>query len=348
MKKKFITTLFLLSMIAGQSSFAGSQITGAGATFPYPIYSKWAHQYHKKTGIKLNYQSIGSGGGVKQIKAKTVDFGASDAPLKPTQLKKYGLIQFPMIVGGVVPVVNIKGLEEKQIKLTPEVLADIFSGNITHWNDSQLTALNPGLILPNKEITVVHRADGSGTTWIFTNYLSKVNNHWRKNIGNAKSVQWPVGIGGKGNEGVAAFVNKVSGSIGYVEYAYALQNKMATVLLKNVDNQFVSATAESFQAAAANADWENAENYFVVLTNQPGLNSWPIAGASFILLHNEQRRPEQAKKVLEFFSWSYHHGQKMATDLDYVPIPDSVVRQVEKSWTDQVRDSNGKVIWAQQ
>ncbi|RMH50821.1 MAG: phosphate ABC transporter substrate-binding protein PstS [Zetaproteobacteria bacterium] len=332
-------------LVAATGAQAGTTITGAGATFPYPIYAQWAHDYHKVSGVRLNYQSIGSGGGVKQIKAKTVDFGASDAPLKPEQLDKFGLMQFPMIMGGVVPVVHIKGIKAGQLKLTADALAEIYLGKITKWSDPRIKAINPGLSLPDQAITVVHRSDGSGTTWIFTNYLSKVSGAWKATVGNAKSVPWPVGVGGKGNEGVAAFVDKVDGSIGYVEYAYALQNHMASVLLKNHYGNFVAPTAANFQAAAAGADWAHARGYYMVLTDQPGANSWPITGASFILMYKRQDRPAQAKEVLKFFDWCYRNGAAAAEKLDYVPMPRKVVDMVETSWRNLIRDRNGHPLW---
>jgi len=319
-------------------------ITGAGATFPYPIYAKWAHDYNKQTGVKLNYQSIGSGGGVKQIKAKTVDFGASDAPLKPKALNKAGLIQFPMIMGGVVPVVNVAGIAAGQLNLSGDLLADIYLGKITQWNDAAIVAANPGLSLPAKGITVVHRADGSGTTWIFTNYLTKVSKDWANNVGNAKAVSWPAGVGGKGNEGVAAFVNKLKNSIGYVEYAYAKQNKMANVLLKNRDGNYVGPTMEAFQAAAAGADWAGSEGYYVVLTDQPGAATWPITGASFILMHKQQRKPENAKAVLKFLDWAYSNGNDAAVALDYVPMPATVANMVRDTWAKSLTGKDG-AIW---
>ncbi len=350
MFRKMLVAL-AVSTVIGFSGFTNpaqagtATITGAGATFPYPVYSKWAYDYNKVSGVRLNYQSIGSGGGIKQIEAKTVDFGASDAPRKPEELNKFGLIQFPMVMGGVVPVVNIKGIGAGQLKLTPEVLADIYLGKITTWNVPKLAADNPGLTLPAEDITVVHRADGSGTTWIFTNYLSKVSSEWKDKVGSDTAVQWPVGLGGKGNEGVAAFTGKVDGAIGYVEYAYALQNKMASVLLKNRDGNFVAPTAKNFQAAAAGADWAHAQNFYVVLTDQPGANSWPIAGATFILVYKDQTNPAQAKEVLKFFDWSYHNGSSQAMALDYVPMPAKVVELVEQTWHKEVHDHAGKAIW---
>jgi phosphate transport system substrate-binding protein len=345
---KYFQMVLITAATAVGLSFAANAattVTGAGATFPYPVYSKWAYMYNKETGVQLNYQSIGSGGGIKQIKAKTVDFGASDAPLKPEELDEAGLMQFPMIMGGVVPVVNLSGIGAGQLKLTPDVLADIYLGKITKWNDPKLAEINSGITLPDKSITVVHRADGSGTTWIFTNYLSKVSPEWKSKVGNDKAVKWPVGVGGKGNEGVAAFVGKVDGSIGYVEYAYALQNKMASVLMKNQAGNFVSPTAENFQAAAAGADWTHAKGYYMVLTNQPGENSWPITGASFILMYKTQSNPAVAKEVLKFFAWSYKNGVQAAISLDYVAMPESVVKMVEGTWHEEIKDASGKPIW---
>ncbi len=323
----------------------GRTINGAGATFPYPAYAKWAWMYNRATGVKLNYQSIGSGGGVKQIKAKTVDFGASDAPLKPAELKKHGLMQFPMIMGGVVPVANLPGIRANQLVLSGSVLADIFLGKIRRWNNARIAKENPGAKLPTMAITVVHRADGSGTTWIFTNYLSKVSRDWRKKVGNAKAVSWPTGIGGKGNEGVAGFVRKVRGALGYVEYAYALQNKMTSFKLVNHDGNAVAPTAENFQAAAAGADWAGAEGYYMVLTNQPGPQAWPITGASFVLMHKRQVRADRALAVLSFFDWCYRNGTKAAMALDYVSMPESVVRMVEASWAGEIRAQDGGAIW---
>lgn len=321
------------------------EISGAGATFPYPVYAKWAEKYEKVKGVKMNYQSIGSGGGIKQIKAKTVDFGASDAPLKPEELKAAGLMQFPMVMGGVVPVVNVPGIANGKLKLSAEVLADIYLGNIKKWDDKRIAAINPGMKLPGKSITVVHRSDGSGTTWIFTNYLSKVSKQWKEKVGNNKSVSWPAGVGGKGNEGVASYVSRIKGSIGYVEYAYALQNKMNHAQLQNHDGKFVAPTSESFQAAAAGADWAHADGFYMVLTDQPGANSWPITGATFILVYTTQDKPANGRAVLNFFDWAYHNGGKMAEKLDYVPMPESVVKLVEQTLTTNVKDANGKAVW---
>jgi phosphate transport system substrate-binding protein len=307
-------------------------ITGAGATFPYPVYSQWANQYNKVTGVELNYQSIGSGGGIAQIKAKTVDFGASDAPLTKAELDEVGLFQFPMIMGGVVPVVHISGVNPGQLKLTPALLADIYLGKIKNWSDPALKKANPGVNLPNKGITVVHRSDGSGTTWIYTNYLDKVSSEWHQKVGTDKAVQWPTGVGGKGNEGVAGYVQRINGSIGYVEYAYAIQNKMTYAQLQNKAGNFVSPTIPTFMAAASNADWQHAPGLYMVLTDQPGKDSWPITGASYILVYKHPSDPGKVKDVLKFFDWSYHNGQDAAEKLAYVPIPQNVVQMVEGLW----------------
>jgi phosphate transport system substrate-binding protein len=330
---------------SGGALAADKVISGAGATFPYPIYAQWADAYNKLTGVKLNYQAIGSGGGIAQIKAKTVDFGASDAPLTKAQLDEAGLMQFPMIMGGVVPVVNIKGIEAGQLKLTPTLLADIYLGKVTKWNDPAVAKANPGLDLPKKAITVVHRSDGSGTTWIYTNYLDKVSSAWHEKVGTDKAVDWPAGVGGKGNQGVAAYVQKINGSIGYVEFAYALQNKMAYALLQNKDGEFVSPTIESFMAAASNADWKSAPGFYLVLTDQPGKASWPITGASFILMYKKQQNPATAAEVLKFFDWSYQHGGDMAQKLDYVPMPDNVVELVKQAWKSNISGSDGANVW---
>lgn len=350
MKNKMITliiftALALVLVSTGATASSGNvRITGAGATFPYPVYSHWSYTYNRISGVQLAYQSIGSGGGIAQIKAKTVDFGASDAPLKKSELDKYGLVQFPMIMGGVVPVVHLSGVKPGELKLSPKVLADIYLGTIKKWNDPAIAKLNPGLKLPASAITVVHRADGSGTTWIFTNYLTKVSKDWASKVGNAKAVSWPTGIGGKGNEGVASYVQRINGSIGYVEFAYALQNKMTHVSLQNKAGKYVQPTFESFMSAAGNADWSNAPGFYMVLTNQPGEKSWPITGASFILVYKNQANAATAKSVLSLFDWCYKHGQKAAKDLLYVPMPNSVVKLVEKMWSNSIK-SNGKPVW---
>jgi phosphate transport system substrate-binding protein len=348
MKKMMLSlTAMAIMLTAGLAQASDVSITGAGSTFVTPILSKWAYTYHKKTGVKLNYQSIGSGGGIKQIEAKTVDFGASDAPLTAKQLEEQGLVQFPDIVGGVVPVVNIQGIGAGKLKLDGKTLADIYLGKITKWNDPAIAALNPGLNLPDADIATVHRADGSGTTWIYTNYLTKVSPEWASKVGNDKAVDWPGSnsMGGKGNEGVAAFVNKVPNSIGYVEYAYALQNHMAYVLMKNRAGHYVAPTAKNFQAAAAGADWKHAPGFYMVLTNQPGAHSWPITGASFILVHKKADNAEQTKEVLKFLIWGFRHGGKAAMKLDYVPLPQSVVDLIEASWRADITDANGNQLW---
>ncbi len=346
MKKALWTGLAWTILTLTATSVLGETvtITGAGASFPDPIYRKWADKYEKLTGMKLNYQPIGSGGGIAQIKNKTVDFGASDAPLKAKELTDAGLIQFPMVIGGVVPIVNIKGIKPGELKLTGEVLADIYLGKITKWNDKAITDLNPGLNLPDQPITVVHRADGSGTTWLYTNYLDKVSKEWHEKVGTNKSVSWPTGVGGKQNAGVAANVQKLPGTIGYVEYAYALQNKMAHAQLKNKSGKFVSPTIKTFQAAAAKADWKGAKGYYVVLTDQTGDESWPITGASFILIHKDQNDAAKAKAMLKFFDWCFRHGGEMAEKLDYVPIPMSVVEMVEGTWAKDVK-AEGQPVW---
>lgn len=339
----FSSAILALCLCVGTTALA-ADITGAGATFPYPIYAKWAEAYKGKTGVGLNYQSIGSGGGIKQITAKTVDFGASDMPLKTDELEKGGLVQFPAVMGGVVTVINIQGIEAAQMKLNGRVLGDIYLGEIKKWNDPAIAGLNPGLKLPNEDITVVHRSDGSGTTFIFTNYLSKVSPAWKDKVGNNVSVSWPVGVGGKGNEGVASYVQQVKNSIGYVEYAYALQNKMAYTLLQNREGEFVKPNSESFQAAAAGAKWEQAPGFYEILTDEPGKTSWPIAGATFILMHKEQADPAKAKEVLDFFHWAYNNGGKMAQELDYVPMPEKVVKLIEASWG-QIKAGTGTPVW---
>jgi phosphate transport system substrate-binding protein len=320
-----------------------AEITGAGATFPAPVYSKWAEGYQKATGNKLNYQSIGSGGGIKQITAKTVDFGASDMPLKAEDLEKNGLMQFPTVIGGVVPVFNVQGIQPGQLKFTGQLLGEIYLGKIVKWNDKAITDLNPGVTLPDQAIAVVRRADGSGTTFIWTNYLSKVNKEWKEKVGEGTAVQWPVGLGGKGNEGVSAFVQRIPGAIGYVEYAYAKQIKMSYGQVKNADGNFVSPEEDNFKAAAAGADWAK-NNFAVILTDQPGKTTWPISGATFILMHKSQDKPQQALEALKFFDWAYKNGAKLAADLDYVPLPESLTTQIVATWA-SVKDSSGKAIW---
>ena len=322
-----------------------AELTGAGATFPYPIYSKWAEAYKASTGIGLNYQSIGSGGGIKQIKAKTVDFGASDMPLKAEELEKEGLMQFPAIIGGVVPVVNLEGVMPGQLKLTSDVIAGIHLAKITKWNAPEIAALNPGLTLPNLAITVVHRADGSGTTFVWCDYLSKANADFKATIGAGTAVKWPTGVGGKGNEGVAANVQRIKGAFGYVEYAYAKKNKISHAQLKNRDGEFVQPDDETFKSAAANADWQGTPGMGVILTYQAGKNSWPATGASFILMHKTQPEALTGRAVLKFFDWSFKNGATMASDLDYVPLPPTVLKLINETWKAQLKDTNGKALW---
>jgi phosphate transport system substrate-binding protein len=331
------------SALVSVSAFA-TDITGAGATFPYPLYAKWAATYQAETGNKMNYQSIGSGGGIKQITAKTVDFGASDMPLKPEVLSKDGLTQFPTVIGGVVPVVNIPGVKPGQLKFTGKLLADIYLGKIKRWDDPAIARLNPGVKLPKDSIFPVRRADGSGTTFIFTNYLSKVSPEWASKVGNNTSVNWPVGQGGKGNEGVANFVNRIKGSIGYVEYIYAKQNRMSYGQMQNASGKFVQPSVTTFKAAAGNADWKKAPGYYLLLTNQPGADTWPIAGATFILMHKQQEKPAQATAALKFFDWAYTHGDAAASGMDYIPLPDNVKGMIRDSWK-QISDTSGKPVW---
>ena len=337
-KAAFAASLFAAS-VAG-----AADITGAGASFPAPIYAKWADAYQKATGNRVNYQSIGSGGGIKQITAKTVDFGASDMPLKAEALDKDGLVQFPTVIGGVVPVVNLANVKPGELKLTGPVLADIYSGKLTKWNDKAIADLNPGLALPATDIGVVRRADGSGTTFIFTNYLSKVSAEWKQKIGEGTAVQWPVGLGGKGNEGVSAFVQRLPGAIGYVEYAYAKQNKLTHAVLKNASGNFVAPDDLTFKAAAAHADWTKS-NFAEILTDQTGKDAWPITGATFILMHRVQDKPAQAAEVLKFFDWAYKNGAKMADELDYVALPDSLQKLIRTAWG-QIKDGSGKSVYA--
>ena len=338
----------LAGLVAGVSiaaSAIGVDITGAGATFPYPIYAKWADAYKKQTGVSLNYQSIGSGGGIKQIQAKTVDFGASDMPQKAEELEKSGLVQFPAIVGGNVIVYNVKSIESGKLKLSGPVIADIFLGKITKWNDPAIARLNAGLTLPADAIAVVHRSDGSGTTFIFVNYLSKISEDWKTKIGEGTSVNWPVGVGGKGNEGVASYVQKINGSIGYVEYAFAKQNKLAVAALQNQAGEFVLPNDLTFKAAAASAKWDKAPGFYEILTNQAGKDSWPMTGASFILMHRVQEKPDNAKQVLRFFDWAFKNGGKMAEELDYVPLPDSLVKLVQTEWKSRIKDAGAKALY---
>jgi phosphate transport system substrate-binding protein len=336
-----LLSLALASTVGFSGAVGAQEITGAGATFPAPIYSKWASDYNKATGVKVNYQSIGSGGGIKQIDSKTVDFGATDMPLTDEVLKTKGQMQFPTVMGGVVPVINVKGIEPGQLKLTGSLLGDIFLGKVARWNDPAIKALNPTLALPDAAIAQVRRADGSGTTFLFTNYLSKVNAEWKAKVGEGTAVNWPVGAGGKGNEGVAAFVGRLPNSMGYVEYSYVKQNKLNYAVMQNSAGNFVKPDDEAFKAAAAGADWN--KTFYHILTNQPGKDAWPITGATFILMHLKQDKPANATETLKFFSWAYKNGDKVAADLDYVPMPKNVIATIEKSWG-EIKDGAGKPV----
>jgi phosphate transport system substrate-binding protein len=344
MKMSFGYSLLALAAISSfgfTGSVSAQEVNGAGASFPAPIYSKWASDYNKATGVKVNYQSIGSGGGIKQIDSKTIDFGASDMPQTDEILKTKGQVQFPTVIGGVVPVINIQGIAPGQLRLNGQVLGDIYLGKLTKWNDPAIQALNPGLALPNASIAPVRRADGSGTTFIFTNYLSKVNAEWKSKVGEGTAVNWPLGAGGKGNEGVSAFVGHLPNSIGYVEYSYVKQNKMNYAVMQNAAGVFVHPEESAFKAAAAGADWN--KSFYQILTNQSGKETWPISGATFILMHAKQDKPATATEVLKFFNWAYANGAKTAADLDYVPLPASVVSTIQKSWGD-IKDTSGKPI----
>ncbi len=321
-------------------------ISGAGATFPYPIYAKWADAYKKETGVGLNYQSIGSGGGIKQIHAKTVTFGASDAPRPGKELDQYGLVQFPMVMGGIVPVVNVPGIKAGELTIDGPTLAKIFMGQIKKWNDAALKKLNPNAKLPNAAIAVVHRSDGSGTTFNFTYYLSDVSADWKSKVGNNTSVEWPVGIGAKGNEGVANNVGNTKNSVGYVEYAYALQNKLTFTKMMNKDGKVVAPTSAAFQAAAAGADWKSKPGFGVILANQPGAGSWPMTTATWILMYKKPVDPKASASALKFFAWCYKNGGKMAESLDYVPMPEKVVGEVEATWKAEIKDDKGNPVFA--
>ncbi|MFL6708856.1 MAG: phosphate ABC transporter substrate-binding protein PstS [Massilia sp.] len=345
MKKLFASMLIASTAVLTSGVTLAADMTGAGATFPYPIYAKWADMYKKTTGNGLNYQSVGSGAGIKQIKAKTVDFGASDMPLQAAELDEAGLVQFPAIMGGVVTVVNLDGIAPGAMKLTGAVVADIYLGKITKWNDPQIAALNPGMKLPADDITVVHRADGSGTSFLFTDYLSKTNPEFKTKIGSGTAVKWPTGMGGKGNEGVAANVQRIKGSIGYVEWAFAKKNKMSHTQLKNKDGVFLQPDDDNFKAAAAGAEWTKTPGFAVVLTDQAGKQSWPITGVSYILMHKAQADAAKGKEVLKFFDWAYKNGGAAAAELDYVPLPASVTKLVEENWKSSLKDGSGKAVW---
>ena len=334
-----------LAVASLTTTASAADITGAGATFPFPVYSKWAEAYKKETGNGMNYQSIGSGGGIKQIQAKTVDFGATDAPMKGADLEKNGLVQFPTVLGAVVPVVNIEGIQPGQLKLTGQVLADIFQGKITKWNDPKIAELNAGVSLPGANITPVYRSDSSGTTNVFTTYLSQVSQEWDSEFGANTTISWPVGQGGKGNEGVAATVKQVPNSIGYVEYAYAKQNNIPYTLLQNQAGQYPQPEIKSFQAAAASANWSDAPGFGISLTNQAGEEAWPITNPTFILVHKTADKPEQTAEVLKFFDWAYENGDKLASDLDYVPLPDNVVEQIRTTWANEIKSASGQPVY---
>jgi phosphate transport system substrate-binding protein len=339
--KRALLGLAVLGAMASSAAVLAQDVTGAGATFPAPLYSKWASDYNKETGVKINYQSVGSGAGIRQIDAKTVDFGASDMPLKDEELATKAQVQFPTVIGGVVPVINIQGIAAGQLKLNGKVLGDIYLGKITKWNDAAIKALNPTLALPDAAISPVRRADGSGTSFIFTNYLSKANTEWKEKVGEGTAVNWPAGAGGKGNEGVAAFVGRLPNSIGYVEYAYVKQNKMVYALMQNKAGNFVAPDDTAFKAAAVGADW--AKSFYQILTDQPGKDAWPMTGATFILMHKVQDKPAQAAATLKFFAWGYKNGDKTADDLDYVPMPVAVKAAIEKGWS-EIKDASGKSI----
>lgn len=341
MKKIVLSSLVALAFVAGAASAA--EVTGAGASFPAPIYAKWADSYAKATGNKVNYQSIGSGAGIKQITAKTVDFGASDMPLTPEDLAKEGLMQFPTVIGGVVPVVNLAGIKPGELKLSGTVLADIYLGKITKWSDKAIKELNPALSLPDHDIGVVRRADGSGTSFVFTNYLSKVSAEWKQKVGEGTAPQWPVGLGGKGNEGVSAFVQRLPSSIGYVEYAYAKQNKLTYVLVQNKAKQWPLPDDTTFAAAAKSADW--SKGFYEILTDEPEKDAWPITSATFILMHKQQDKPAQGAEALKFFEWAYKNGGKTAQDMDYVPLPDATVKMINAAWG-QIKDASGKPVFS--
>ncbi|MFQ6371763.1 phosphate ABC transporter substrate-binding protein PstS [Shewanella sp. YIC-542] len=336
------------TIAASASVYADTVINGAGATFPYPVYAKWAEQYNKETGVKLNYQAIGSGGGIKQIIAKTVDFGASDAPLSKDKLDKEGLVQFPAVMGSIVAVVNLPGVKAGELKLTGELLADIYLGKVKSWDDKAIAELNNSVKLPHTPIYTVHRSDGSGTSYNFTDYLSRVSSDWKSQVGVGKEVAWPQAahqLGGKGNAGVANFVKRTKGAIGYVEYAYAKTNNLSYTQMQNKDGKFVMPTTEAFQAAAANADWANAPGFKLILNDQPGAASWPMTAATFILMHKSQANEATAKEVLKFFEWSYANGDGLATELEYVPMPDNVVKMVETMWHSDIKTAGGKAVY---
>lgn len=342
---RFYLLIIILILLLSGCGGDDQRIYGAGATFPYPVYDRWGEKYNELTGTELIYDAVGSSKGVQSIKDGVVDFGASDAPLQLQELEQEGLIQFPMVIGGVVPVINLPGVGANQLQLTGEVLALIYLGEITQWNDPAIITVNEGLQLPEKEITVVHRSEGSGTSWIFTNYLSQVSSQWQDQIGIGKSVIWPVGVGGEGNGGVAALVGRIEGAIGYVEYSYSVSNDMTSIKMENKNGQVVKPAIYTFQAAAANAEWAAAPGFYMLLTNQPGPESWPIAGASFILIHKTQDDLQKAKAMLNYFSWCYHNGDDIASELHYIPMPSNVIELVEQLWRQTVRTTSQATVW---
>lgn len=342
---KSLLAALTLGALTVCSSAQAANISGAGATFPYPVYAKWADAYKKQTGIGLNYQSIGSGGGIKQITGGTVTFGASDAPLKPEQLQKAGLVQWPMIMGGIVPIVHLKGIKPGELVIDGPTLARIYLGEIKTWNDPALTALNPEVTLPSTAIAVVHRSDGSGTTFNFTDYLSKISPEWKDRVGSATTVEWPAGVGAKGNEGVANQTTQIDGAIGYVEYAYAAQNHIAYMKMKNAAGNVVAPDMTSFSAAASNAEWAKAPGYYLILTNAPGDRSWPIAATSFILMPKQPKDTQAAKQALTFFDWAFKSGDRMAEALDYVPVPDHIVALIRKTWAQEIKSTSGEPVY---
>ena len=333
----FVKTVVAAGLVAASTSAFAADITGAGATFPFPIYSKWADAYKKETGNGVNYQSIGSGGGIKQIQAKTVTFGATDMPLKADQLEKDGLVQWPMVMGAIVPVVNLEGVKPGDMVFDGETLANIYLGKITKWDDPAIKKLNPNVKLPSEAITVVRRSDGSGTTFNFTDYLSKASADWKSKVGSGTAVEWPAGVGAKGNEGVSGNVGQTKNSIGYVEYAYAKQNKLTYTAMVNKGGKTVQPTVEAFQAAASNADWANAPGYYVILTDQPGDKSWPVTASTFILMHKDATDKAASQEAIKFFKWSFANGGKMAEELDYIPMPEPVVKLIEKTWSSDIK-----------
>ena len=341
MKRPWIAIVALSTTLAGTATQA-ADITGAGSTFAAPIYTKWADAYHKSGGGRVNYQGIGSSGGIKQIIAKTVDFAGSDSPLKDDELAKDGLFQFPTVVGGVVPVINLPGVKPGELTLSGPVLGDIYLGKIKQWNDPAIAALNPKVKLPDTDIAVVRRADGSGTSFIWTHYLAQVNPAWKSKVGEGSTVNWPTGTGGKGNDGVAAFVQRLPGAIGYVEWAYAKQNKMAYTSMQNSAGSVVQPQTDTFKAAAAGADW--SKTFYQILTNEPGKDAWPVVGATFVLLHTAQDKPDHGKETLKFFDWAFKNGTQAAQDLDYIPLPDVVQTQIRTQWSSKVKDASGKAV----